>query len=74
MDKGLIHIIRPREEYEEDMNMVFGCPGEFHIFDVNHMNDDLIQLHATFSHMDGQEEHHMGLARFAIEIIMVVPL
>ena len=40
--------------------MVFGCPREFRIFDVNHMNDDLIQLHTTFCHMDGQEEHHYG--------------
>ena len=58
MDEGLIHIIRPRAEYEEDVNMVFGCPGEFRIFDVNHMNDDLVQLHTTFCHMDGQIEHH----------------
>ena len=43
--------------------MVFGCPGEFHIFDVNHMNDDLVQLHATFCHLDGQEEHHYGSCR-----------
>ena len=42
MDEGLIHIIRPREEYKEDVNMVFGCLGEFQIFDVNHMNDDLV--------------------------------
>ena len=40
--------------------MVFGGPGEFRIFDVNHMNNDLVQLHATFCHMDGQEEHYYG--------------
>ena len=40
--------------------MVFVCPGEFHIFDMDHMNDDLVQFHATFCHMDGQEEHHYG--------------
>ena len=32
MDKGLIHIIRPMEEYKENMNMVFGGPGEFRDF------------------------------------------
>ena len=42
MDEGLIHIMMPREEYKEDMNMVFGCPKEFWIFDVDHMNDDLM--------------------------------
>ena len=26
MDEGLIHIIRPRAEYEEEVNMVTGCP------------------------------------------------
>ena len=29
MDEGLIHIIRPRVEYEAEVNMVFGCLGEF---------------------------------------------
>ena len=58
MDEGLIHIIRPGAEYKEDVNMVYGCPSEFWIFYVNYMNDDLVQLHATFWHMDGQEEHH----------------
>ena len=29
MDEGLIHIIRPRAEYEEDVNMVYGCPRKF---------------------------------------------
>ena len=60
MDEGLIHIIRPRAEYEEDVNMVYGSPDEFQIFDVNHMNDDLVQLHTTFCHMGGQEEHQYG--------------
>ena len=60
MNKGLIHIIKPREDYEEDVNMVFGGPGEFWTFDVKHMYDDLVQLHATFFLMDGQEEHHYG--------------
>ena len=57
IDEGLIHIIRPREEYEEEVNMVSGCPGEFRIFDVEYMNEDLVQLHATFFHMAGQVEH-----------------
>ena len=60
MDEGLIHIIRPKDEYEEDVNMVYGCSGEFRIFDVNYMNDDLVQMHATFCHMDGKEEHYYG--------------
>ena len=60
MGEDLIHIIRPRAEYKEDVNMAFGCPGEFWIFDVDHMNDVLVQLHATFCHMDGQEEYHYG--------------
>ena len=60
MDEGLIHIIRPMVEYEEDVNMVYGCPGEFRIFNVNYMNDDLVQLHTTFSQMDGHEIHHYG--------------
>ena len=60
IDEGLIHIIRPRDEYEKDVNMVYGCPGEFWIFDVNHKNGDLVQLQATFCHMDGQEEHYYG--------------
>ena len=63
MDEGFIHIIRPRSEYEEEVNMVFGCPREFRIFDVEHMNDDLIQLHSTFCHMTGQVEHHYGSCR-----------
>ena len=31
MDEGLIHIIRPRAEYEEEVNMVSRCPSEFRI-------------------------------------------
>ena len=31
MDGGLIHIIRPREEYEDKVNIVSGCPREFRI-------------------------------------------
>ena len=58
MDEGLIHIIRPRDEYEDEVNMVCGYPTEFQIFDINYMDDDLVQLHATFYHMDGQEVHH----------------
>ena len=57
MDDGLIHIIRPRAEYEEEVNMVSGCPGEFRIFDVEHMNEDLVQLHATCCHSAGQVKH-----------------
>ena len=53
MHDGFIHIIRPREEYEEKVNMVSGCPGEFRIFYVEHMNEYLVQLHATFCHMTG---------------------
>ena len=60
MYEGVIHIIIPRDEYEEDVNMVYGCPDEFQIFDVNYMNDDLVQLNATLCHMDGREEHHYG--------------
>ena len=63
MDEGLIHIIRPRAEYEEEVNMVSGCPGEFKIFDVEYMNEDLVQLHATFCHMAGKVEHHYGSCR-----------
>ena len=40
MDEGLIHIIRPRAEYEEEVNMVSGCPGEFIIFDPTEKNQD----------------------------------
>ena len=53
MNEGLIHIIRPREEYEEEVNMVSGFPGEFRIFYMEYMNEDLVQLHATFVHMAG---------------------
>ena len=63
MDEGLIHIIRPRLEYEEEVKMVSGCPREFRIFDVEHMNEDLLQLHATFYHMVGQVEHQYGSCR-----------
>ena len=63
MDEGLIHIIRPRAEYEEEVSMVSGCPGEFRIFDVEYMNEDLVQLHATFYHMAGQVEHQYGSCR-----------
>ena len=74
MDEGLIHIIRPKAEYEEDVNMVYGCPGEFHIFHMNHTNDGLVQLHATFCHMDGQLEHHYGSFQIFCKILVVVPL
>ena len=63
MDESLIHIIRPRVEYEEEVNMVSGCPGEFRIFDVEYKNEDLMQLHATFFHMDGQVKHQYGSCR-----------
>ena len=63
MDEGLIHIIRPRVEYEEEVNMVYGCPGEFIIFDVEYMNEDLVQLHVTFYHLAGQVEHQYGSCR-----------
>ena len=62
-DEGLIHIIRPWEAYAEEVNMVSGCPGEFRIFDVEYMNEDLVQLHATFFHMAGQVEHQYGSCR-----------
>ena len=42
MVEGLIHIIRPTTEYEKEVNMVSGCPGEFIIFDVDHLNEDLV--------------------------------
>ena len=57
MGEGLIHIIRPRAEYKEEVNIVFGCPGEFMIFYVEYMNEDLVQLHGTFCHTAGQVEH-----------------
>ncbi|CAI8617493.1 unnamed protein product [Vicia faba] len=60
MDEGLIHIIRPRAEYEEEVNMVSECPGEFRIFEVEHLNEDLVQLHATFFRTAGQVEHQYG--------------
>ena len=43
--------------------MVSGCLGEFRILDVEYMNDDLVQLRATFCHMAGQVEHHYGSCR-----------
>ena len=57
MDEGLIHIIRPREEYKEEINMFSGCLGEFRIFEVEHLNEDIILLHATFCRTTGQVEH-----------------
>ena len=63
MDEGFIHIIRPGAEYEEEVNMVSGYPGEFIIFDVEYMNEDLVQLHATFCHMASQVEHQYGSCR-----------
>ena len=60
MDEDLIPIIWPRADYEEEVNMVYGCPGEFRIFDVKHMNEEHVQLHATFCHMVGQVEHQYG--------------
>ena len=39
---------------------------------MNYMNDDLVQLHATFCHMDGQEEHHLGSVRSVLGILEVV--
>ena len=43
--------------------MVYGCPGEFQIFHVNYMNDDLVQLHATFCHMEGLGVHYYKSCR-----------
>ena len=63
MDEGLIHIIRPRAEYEKEVSMVSGCPGEFRIFDVEYMNEDIVHLHATFCHMAGQVKHQYGSCR-----------
>ena len=63
MDEGLTHIIRPRAEYEEEVNMVYGCPGEFKFFDVEYINEDLVKLHATFCHLAGQVEHQYGSCR-----------
>ena len=60
MDEGLIHIIGPREEHEEEVNMVSGCPGEFRSFDLEHLNEDLVRLHATFCHTAGQVGHQYG--------------
>ena len=53
IDESLIHIIKPREEYEEEVNMVYGCLGVFIILYVEHMNDDLVQMHVTSCHMAG---------------------
>ena len=36
---------------------------EFIIFYVEYMNEDLVQLHATFFHMAGQVEHQYGSCR-----------
>ena len=60
MDEGLIHIIRPRTEYEEEVNMVYGFPDEFQFFYVNYMDVYLVHLHATFCHMNGYEVYHYG--------------
>ena len=67
MDEGLIHIIRPREEYEEEVNMVSGCPGEFIIFYVDYMNEDPVQLHAISSTWLVRWNIGMDLAEFAVE-------
>ena len=40
--------------------MVSRCPGEFIIFDVEYMNEELVQLNATFCHTVGQVEHQYG--------------
>ena len=55
--------VKKKEGETNVVNMVFGCPGEFKIFDMEHMNDDLVQLHATFCHMASQVEHHYGSCR-----------
>ena len=60
MDEGLIHIIKPRAEYEEEVIMVSRCPSEFIIFNVEYMNEDLVQLQATFYHTAGKVEHQYG--------------
>ena len=53
IDEGLVCIIRTKTECEEGVNMVHGCPGESLIYDVNDMEDNLVQLHANFFHMPG---------------------
>ena len=57
IDEGLIRILRTKAEYEEEVNMVYGCPDEFRIYDAKDMVDNLVQLHANFFYMPGQEVH-----------------
>ena len=36
----------PKHGGENDVNMVAGCPGDFHIFDIILVRGDLLKMHA----------------------------
>ena len=36
----------PKHEGVNAINMVSGCPGDFRIFDINLVREDLVKMHA----------------------------
>ncbi|CAJ2663856.1 uncharacterized protein LOC123885145 [Trifolium pratense] len=50
--------------HEEDyVNMVYGCPGKYRIFDAHLMRGDLVQMHTTLFRMGNLERHNYGSCR-----------
>ena len=56
------------------MNKVYGCLGEYCIFDAYLLKRNLVQLHATFCGISGQNDINMVLVRPVIETPMDVIL
>ena len=67
MDEGLIHMIKPRAEYEEEVNMVSGCPGEFRIFDVEYIMRTSYSCMLPSAIRLVRWNTNMDLAKFAVE-------
>ena len=57
MDRNLIQVIRMKDEPEVEVNAIYGPPREVKIRDVNETNANLVNLHAEFNFIEGQEVH-----------------
>src|SRR4051812_32372227 len=45
------------------VNMVYGCPGPYRVYNINYSRADLVQMHATLCQGQNFRMHHYGSCR-----------
>ena len=59
---------------QQTVNMVYGCPGQYQVFDINLVRADFVQMHATLCRGGNFARHiTMNLVEFVVETHEVVP-